>query len=98
MKHLKEYEDEEIKGAMDSLQDVGLGNRPDVPLDQWNFFDETIDYPEYADVSGPACEMAIDELVNEYKERVNQIPKEDRIAALRAIQTLWISKIKNLMS
>lgn len=98
MRHLKEYEDDEIKKTMDSLQDVGLGNRPDVPLNQWNFFEETIDYPEYVDVSGPACEMAIDDLVNEYKERVSKIPKEDRITALRAIQTLWIAKIKNLMS
>ena len=97
MKHLKEYEDEEIKGAMGSLQDVGLGSRPDVPLNQWNFFDETIDYPQYEDVSGPACEMDIDSLVNDFKERVSQIPKEDRLAALGAIQMLWMEKIKNLM-
>jgi hypothetical protein len=68
MKHLKEYEEEEIKGAMDSLQDVGLGSRPDVPLNQWNFFEETEEYSQYVDVSGPVCEMAIDDLVNDFKE------------------------------
>ena len=47
MKHLKEYEDEEIKGTMDSLQDVGLGSRPDVPLNQWNFFEETEEYSRF---------------------------------------------------
>jgi len=28
---------------------------------------------------------------------VSQIPKEDRLAALGAIQMLWMEKIKNLM-
>jgi hypothetical protein len=97
MKHLKEYEDEEIKGAMDSLQDVGLGSRPDVPLNQWNFFEETEEYPQYVDVSGPVCEMVIDDLVNDFKERVDKIPEEDRLAALGAIQMLWMKKIKDLM-
>jgi hypothetical protein len=98
MRHLKEYEDDEIRGAMDSLQDVGLGNRPEVPLHQWNFFEETMDYPQYEEVYGPGCEMAIDELINEYKERINKIPKEDQKAATGAIQRLWIEKIKDLMS
>lgn len=97
MKHLKEYEDEEIKGAMDSLQDVGLGSRPDVPLKWWNFFEETEEYPQYVDVSGPVCEMAIDDLVNDFKERVDKIPEEDRLAALESIQMLWMKKIKDLM-
>ena len=97
MKHIKEYEDEEIRGAMDSLQDVGLGNRPDVFLNQWNFFEETEEYPQYVDVSGPVCEMVIDDLVNDFKERVDKIPEEDRLAALGAIQMLWMKKIKDLM-
>ena len=96
MKYLKEYEDEEIKGAMDSLQDVGLGNRPDGTLDKWDFFDKTEDYPQYADVSGPACEMAIDELIDEFKARVGEIPAEDRKTALLAIQQLWGEKIRTM--
>ena len=97
MKHIREYEEEEIRRAMDSLQDVGLGNRPDVHLDRWNFFEETQDYPQYEDVSGPVCEIAIDELVNEFKDRVDKLPEEDQLAALGAILNLWSEKIKDLM-
>lgn len=97
MKYLKEYEDEEIKGAMDSLQDVGLGNRPDVHLDRWNFFEETQDYPQYVDVSGATCEFAIDELINDFKDRIDNLPKEDQLAARAAIWNLWSEKIKDLM-
>jgi hypothetical protein len=96
MRHIKEYEEKEIRNLMGDLQGVGLGTRPDVTLTRDNFFEETMDYPQYADVSGPACEIAIDDLVSEFKERVNGIPPEDRTAALRAIHDLWQRKIEDL--
>ena len=97
MKHLKEYENKEIEDLMGDLQEVGLGNRPDVTLNRHNFFEETMDYPQYEDVSGPSCEMAIDDLIQEYKERVGKIPKEDQLAALQAIGDLWEDKLMNLL-
>ena len=97
MRHIKEYKDEEIEDLMGDLQGVGLGNRPDVALTRYNFFEETMDYPQYEDVSGPSCEMAINDLIQEYKERVSTIPKEDQLAALQAIADLWEDKLINLL-
>lgn len=93
MKHLKEYEDKEIKGLMGDLEGVGLGNRPDGNVNQWNFFEKTQDFPVYSDVSGPDCEIAIDDLIQEYRERVMKIPAEDRQSAFKAMKMLWIEKI-----
>jgi hypothetical protein len=56
-----------------------------------------MDYPQYEDVSGPSCEMAINDLIQEYKERVGKIPKEDQLAALQAIGDLWEDKLINLL-
>jgi hypothetical protein len=95
MKHIKEYENKEIEDLMADLQGVGLGNRPDVALTRYNFFEETMDYPQYEDVSGPACEGAIDDLIEEFKERVRGIPKEDQAAAFKAISDLWEEKINS---
>jgi hypothetical protein len=95
MRHIKEYKDEEIEDLMGDLQQVGLGNRPDVALTRYNFFEETMDYPQYEDVSGPACEGAIDDLIEEFKGRVSEIPKEDQAVAFKAISDLWKEKINS---
>ena len=97
MRHIKEYENKEIEDLMGDLQQVGLGHRPEVTLNRHNFFEETMDYPQYEDVSGPSCEMAINDLIQEYKERVGKIPKEDQLAALQAIGDLWEDKLINLL-
>ena len=97
MNSFKEYENKEIEDLMGDLQEVGLWNRPDVTLNRHNFFEETMDYPQYEDVSGPSCEMAINDLIQEYKERVRKIPKEDQLAALQAIGDLWEDKLMNLL-
>lgn len=97
MKHIKEYENKEIEDLMGNLQEVGLGHRPEVKLDRYNFFEETQDFPQYSDVAGPGREISIDDLIAEFQERLNRIPKEDRSAASLAIVDLWTSKIQDLL-
>jgi hypothetical protein len=38
--------------------------------------------------------MGIDSLIDEFVERINDIPQQHRIVAGRAIKQLWIEKIK----
>lgn len=95
MKHLKEYEDENLEDLKKNLEEVGLGNRPEGIVNRWNFFEKTMDYPAYEDVSGFVCEMSINELIEDFKERIKGIPVEDRLAASKAIEKLWIEKITN---
>ena len=95
MKHLKEYSDDELKDLQKDLKSAGYEKPlPHNYLGPDDFFDETMDYDEYVDVSGPAVEMAIDGLIWEFKERINDIPEQHRIVAGRAIKNLWVEKIE----
>ena len=95
MKHLKEYSDDELKDLQKDLKSAGYEKPlPHNYLGPDDFFDETMDYDEYVDVSGPAVEIAIDGLISEFKERINDIPKQHRIVAGRAIKNLWVEKIE----
>ena len=95
MKHLKEYSDEDLKNLQKDIKSVGYEKPlPHNYLGPDDFFDETMDHEVYIDVSGPAVEMAIDDLINEFRERINDIPEQHRIVAGRAIKQLWIEKIK----
>jgi hypothetical protein len=95
MKHIKEYSDDELKDLQRDLKTAGYEKPlPHNYLGPDDFFDETMDHEAYIDVSGPAVEMAIDDLINEFRERINDIPVQHRIVAGRAIKQLWIEKIK----
>ena len=95
MKHLKEYSDDELKDLQKDLKSAGYEKPlPHNYLGPDDFFDETMDHDEYVDVSGPAVEMAIDGLIWEFKERINDIPEQHRIVAGRAIKKLWLEKIE----
>jgi hypothetical protein len=95
MKHIKEYSDDELKDLQRDLKTAGYEKPlPHNYLGPDDFFDETMDHEAYIDVSGPAVEMAIDGLIDEFVERINDIPQQHRIVAGRAIKQLWIEKIK----
>ena len=95
MKHLKEYSDDDLNDLQKDLKSAGYEKPlPHNYLGPDDFFDETMDYDEYVDVSGPAVEMAIDGLIWEFKERINDIPEQHRIVAGRAIKKLWLEKIE----
>ncbi len=95
MKYLKEYSDEDLKNLQKDLKSAGYEKPlPHNYLSPRDFFDETMDHEAYIDVSGPAVEMAVDDLINEFKERINDIPEQHRIVAGRAIRNLWIEKIE----
>lgn len=95
MKHIKEYSEKDLKNLTQDLKSAGY-EKPLPPsyLDPENFFNDTIDYDVYIDVSGPAVEISIDELINDFQERIKGIPKQHRIVAGRAIKNLWIEKIE----
>jgi hypothetical protein len=96
MKHIKEYSDDELKGLQKDLKSAGYQKPlPHDYLSPDDFFEETIDHDEYVDVSGPSVEMSIDELISDYQERINGIPKQHQGVAGRAIKQLWIEKIEN---
>jgi DNA-binding ferritin-like protein (Dps family) len=96
MKHIKEYSDDELKGLQKDLKSAGYQKPlPHDYLSLDDFFEETIDHDEYVDVSGPSVEMSIDELISDYQERINGIPKQHQGVAGRAIKQLWIEKIEN---
>ena len=95
MKHLKEYSDDDLNDLQKDLKSAGYEKPlPHNYLGPDDFFDETMDHDEYVDVSGPAVEMAIDGLIWEFKERINDIPEQHRIVAGRAIKNLWVEKIE----
>jgi hypothetical protein len=94
MKHIKEYSDDELKDLQRDLKTAGYEKPlPHNYLSPDDFFDDTIDHDAYVDVSGPAVEMSIDDLINDFKERIEGIPQQHRIIAGRAIKNLWIEKI-----
>jgi hypothetical protein len=94
MKHIKEYSDDELKDLQRDLKTAGYEKPlPHNYLSPDDFFDDTIDHDAYVDVSGPAVEMSIDDLINDFKERIEGIPQQHRIVAGRAIKNLWIEKI-----
>lgn len=95
MKHIKEYSDEELKVLQKDLKSAGYEKPlPHNYLDPANFFDDVMDYDVYADVSGPTVEFAIDDLIQQFKERIEEIPKQHRLVAGKAIRNLWIQKIQ----
>lgn len=95
MKHIKEYSDNELKDLQRDLKTAGYEKPlPHNYLGPDDFFDDTIDHDAYVDVSGPAVEMSIDDLINDFKERIEGIPQQHRIVAGRAIKNLWIEKIE----
>ena len=95
MKHIKEYSDDELKNLQRDLKTAGYEKPlPHNYLGPDDFFDDTMDHDAYVDVSGPAVEMSIDNLINDFKERIEGIPKQHRIVAGRAIKNLWIEKIE----
>lgn len=95
MKHIKEYSDDELKNLQRDLKTAGYEKPlPHNYLGPDDFFDDTMDHDAYVDVSGPAVEMSIDDLINDFKERIEGIPKQHRIVAGRAIKNLWIEKIE----
>ena len=95
MKHIKEYSDDELKDLQRDLKTAGYEKPlPHNYLGPDDFFDDTMDHDAYVDVSGPAVEMSIDDLINDFKERIEGIPKQHRIVAGRAIKNLWIEKIE----
>lgn len=95
MKHIKEYSDEELKGLQKDLKSAGYEKPlPHNYLDPANFFEDVMDHDVYADVSGPTVEFAIDDLIQQFKERIEEIPKQHRWVAGKAIKNLWIEKIQ----
>ena len=95
MKHIKEYSDEDLKNLQRDLKSAGYEKPlPHNYLGPDDFFDDTMDHDAYVDVSGPAVEMSIDDLINDFKERIEGIPQQHRIVAGRAIKNLWIEKIE----
>jgi hypothetical protein len=97
MKHIKEYSDDELKNLQRDLKTAGYEKPlPHNYLGPDDFFDDTMDHDAYVDVSGPAVEMSIDDLINDFKERIEGIPQQHRIVAGRAIKNLWIEKNKFL--
>jgi hypothetical protein len=95
MKHIKEYSDDELKNLQRDLKTAGYEKPlPHNYLGPDDFFDDTMDHDAYVDVSGPAVEMSIDDLINDFKERIEGIPQQHRIVAGRAIKNLWIEKIE----
>jgi hypothetical protein len=95
MKHIKEYSDDELKDLQRDLKTAGYEKPlPHNYLSPDDFFDDTMDHDAYVDVSGPAVEMSIDDLINDFKERIEGIPQQHRIVAGRAIKNLWIEKIE----
>ena len=95
MKHIKEYSEEELKNLRKDLEASGFEKPlPHNYLGPDDFFEEVMDHDLYVDVSGPAAEMSIDEVITEFQERIQQIPKQHRIVAGRAIKQLWIEKIE----
>ena len=95
MKHIKEYSDDELKDLQRDLKTAGYEKPlPHNYLGPDDFFDDTMDHDAYVDVSGPAVEMSIDDLINDFKERIEGIPQQHRLVAGRAIKNLWIEKIE----
>ena len=95
MKHIKEYSDDELKNLQRDLKSAGYEKPlPHNYLGPDDFFDDTMDHDAYVDVSGPAVEMSIDDLINDFKDRIEGIPQQHRIVAGRAIKNLWIEKIE----
>lgn len=58
-----------------------------------DFFEDTMDDDRFVDVSGPSVQMAIEEIIGEFEERLKDIPEESRKAALTAIKSLWYREI-----
>jgi hypothetical protein len=95
MKHIKEYSGEDLKDLQKDLKSAGYEKPlPHNYLGPDDFFDDTMDHDAYVDVSGPAVEMSIDDLINDFKDRIEGIPQQHRIVAGRAIKNLWIEKIE----
>ena len=95
MKHIKEYSGEDLKDLQRDLKSAGYEKPlPHNYLGPDDFFDDTMDHDAYVDVSGPAVEMSIDDLINDFKERIEGIPQQHRLVAGRAIKNLWIEKIE----
>ena len=95
MKHIKEYSGEYLKDLQKDLKSAGYEKPlPHNYLGPDDFFDDTMDHDAYVDVSGPAVEMSIDDLINDFKDRIEGIPQQHRIVAGRAIKNLWIEKIE----
>ena len=95
MKHIKEYSEEDLKDLQRDLKSAGYEKPlPHNYLGPDDFFDDTMDHDAYVDVSGPAVEMSIDDLINDFKDRIEGIPQQHRIVAGRAIKNLWIEKIE----
>ena len=95
MKHIKAYSDDELKNLQRDLKTAGYEKPlPHNYLGPDDFFDDTMDHDAYVDVSGPAVEMSIDDLINDFKERIEGIPQQHRLVAGRAIKNLWIEKIE----
>ena len=95
MKHVMEYSGEDLKDLQKDLKSAGYEKPlPHNYLGPDDFFDDTMDHDAYVDVSGPAVEMSIDDLINDFKERIEGIPQQHRIVAGRAIKNLWIEKIE----
>jgi hypothetical protein len=46
-----------------------------------------MDYPQYEDVSGPSCEMAINDLIQEYKERVEKFQRKTSLQLSKQLET-----------
>lgn len=61
----------------------------------YDFFEDTLDDDNYVDVSGQSVEMAMEELLMEYEERLKGIPEESRQKGLKAIKLYWINMIKD---
>lgn len=95
MKHIKEYSGEDLKDLQKDLKSAGYEKPlPHNYLGPDDFFDDTMDHDAYVDVSGPAVEMSIDDLIDDFKDRIEGIPQQHRIVAGRAIKNLWIEKIE----
>lgn len=95
MKHIKEYSEEDLKNLTKDLRSAGFEKPlPHNYMGPDDFFDDTMDHDVYIDVSGPAVEISIDELISDFQERIQGIPSQHRIVAGRAIKNLWIEKIE----
>lgn len=77
----------QVEKDLDSGQVVNLQEDND-------FFENTRDDDRFVDVSGPSVEAAVLDMLNEFEDRLKDIPEEKRDQALGAIKDYWIQYIE----
>jgi hypothetical protein len=89
------YRDLSTDGKKDAEQKLEKGNTLTLETDNTDFFEDTAMDDRFVDVSGPSVENAITDMLEEFEERLKDIPEEDRNRALSAIKNYWTRYIKD---